>query len=187
MKSLIQYFDKNGIKEQELTSFLHCLKKQTFKANEFILVEGQLENELSFIESGIVRYYILANNKETTFDFAFPNSFFCAYDSFYSRKPTAIYLQAITDCVLYSISYENLQGLYASCETARKLGQVATEYLLSKKVRREFDLLTKSPQERYEYLFVKQPKLIQYIPQKYIASYIGVVPETLSRIRKRIS
>lgn len=187
MESIIQYFEKNGIAENELADFLPCLKRRTFKVNEFILTEGQMEHYLSFVESGIVRYFILANNKETTFDFAFPNSFFCAYDSFYTRKPTAIYLQAITECVLYSISYENLQDLYASCEVARKLGQVATEYLLSKKVRREFDLLTKSPQERYEYLFIKQPKLIQFIPQKYIASYIGVVPETLSRIRKRIS
>jgi CRP-like cAMP-binding protein len=64
---------------------------------------------------------------------------------------------------------------------------MATEFLLSKKVKRELDLLMKTPQERYEALFTEQSKLIQLIPQKYIASYIGVVPETLSRIRKRIS
>ncbi len=118
---------------------------------------------------------------------AFKNSFYCAYDSFYSRTKTDIYIQAITDCQLYSISYEKLQTLYEKCETAKKLGRIATEFLPAKKVKRELNLLTKSPQERYVNLLNEQLKYIQHIPLKYLASYIGVVPETLSRIRKRIS
>ncbi|WPO78061.1 hypothetical protein [Flavobacterium sp. KACC 22761] len=93
----------------------------------------------------------------------------------------------MTECQLYSVSYDNLQRLYEKCETAKKLGRIATEYLLDKKVKRELDLLTKTPQQRYENLLLAQPKYIQQIPLKYLASYIGVVPETLSRIRKRIS
>ena len=84
---------------------------------------------MSFIDKGIVRYYAIHGDKEITFDFAFQNSFYCAYDSFYSRKKTAVYIQAITPCILYSISHENLNALYAICETSKKLGQIATEYL----------------------------------------------------------
>lgn len=187
MKSLITYFSKIGFTENELTAFLSCIKTRKFNANELIISNGQLENYLSFVDTGIIRYFAVANDKEITFDFAFKNSFYCAYDSFYTRNKTEIYIQALTDCQLYSISHENLQTLYEKCETAKKLGRIATEYLLDKKVKRELNLLTKSPQERYEKLLIEQPKYIQQIPLKYLASYIGVVPETLSRIRKRIS
>jgi CRP-like cAMP-binding protein len=187
MQPLITYFRKLGFEESNLTEFLKHIKIRNFDANEIILSEGQVENYLSFVGQGIVRYYAINDGKEITFDFAFENSFYCAYDSFYNRKKTAVYVQAITACKLYSITSEDLLLLYSKCETSRKLGQSATEFLLSKKVKREMDLLIKSPQERYESLFTEQTKLIQSIPQKYIASYIGVVPETLSRIRKRIS
>lgn len=187
MQSLVVYFTKLGFAENDLSEFLSCVKTRKFSANELIISNGQFENYLSFIDTGIVRYYVIANEKEITFDFTFKNSFYCAYDSFYSRKKTDIYIQAITDCQLYSISYDNLQMLYAKCETAKTLGRIATEYLLEKKVKREISLLTKTPQERYENLLNEQPKYILQIPLKYLASYIGVVPETLSRIRKRIS
>ena len=187
MKSLITYFEKFGFKESDLTKFLTCVKLRAFSKNDLILYNGQIENYLSFIDNGIVRYYVLANDKEITFDFAFKNSFYCAYDSFYSRTETGVYIQAISDCQLYSISYENLQMLYEECENAKKLGRLTTELLLNRKVKRELSLLTKSPRERYESLLSEQPKYVQQIPLKYLASYIGIVPETLSRIRKRIS
>ena len=187
MTSLIAYFSKLGFSESDLSEFLNCIKTREFSANELILADGQLENYLSFVDTGIVRYYVIANEKEITFDFAFKDSFYCAYDSFYNRTKTKIYIQTLTDCQLHSISYESLQKLYTKCETAKKLGRIATEYLLDKKVKRELDLLTKSPQERYSKLLLEQPKYIQQIPLKYLASYIGVVPETLSRIRKRIT
>ncbi|MEJ8844603.1 Crp/Fnr family transcriptional regulator [Lacibacter sp. H375] len=187
MKSLITYFTTKGFKENDLSAFLSCIKTRTFAADELILSKGQLENYLSFIDTGTIRYYAAVKDKEITFDFAFKNSFYCAYDSFYSRTKTEVYVQALTDCELYSISYEDLQNLYHKCETAKKLGQISTEYLLEKKVKRELNLLTKTPRERYEKLLAEQPKYIQQIPLKYLASYIGVVPETLSRIRKRIS
>lgn len=187
MDSLVTYFTKLGFSENDLSAFLSCIKSRKFSANELIISSGQLEKYLSFIDTGIVRYYVIVNDKEITFDFTFKNSFYCAYDSFYSRKKTDIYIQAITDCQLYSISYDNLQMLYEKCETAKRLGRLATEQLLEKKVKRELNLLTKTPQQRYEKLLNEQPKYIQQIPLKYLASYIGVVPETLSRIRKRIS
>ncbi|POY35094.1 CarD family transcriptional regulator [Solitalea longa] len=187
MQALINYFTVQGFLEESLKAFLSCIKPRKFKANDFIMAAGQTENYLSFISSGAVRYFVLVDDKETTFDFAFANSFYCAYDSFYDRKPSQLFIQAVTDCELYSISYQNLTELYKQCDTARLLGQLATESLLSKKVKRELDLLTKSPAERYLNLFSQNPKLIEQIPQKFIASYIGVVPETLSRIRKRIS
>lgn len=137
-----------GFHENELEPFLSKLKTHQFKANETIIRKGKVENYLSFIDQGIVRYYVVAKDKEITIDFAFKNSFYCAYDSFYSRTETKIYIEALTDCQLYSIAYHDLQQLYNNCEITKRLGRLATEYLLSKKVKREINLLTRSPQER---------------------------------------
>ena len=185
--TLINYFEKQGLEEKNLANFLSCLRTRCYKSNEMILTEGEMEDYLSFIDTGIVRYFVESAGKEVTVDFAFEGSFYCAYDSFYSRKKTVMHIQALTPCTLYSISFDQLQNLYAICPIANRMGQLATEYLLSKKVKRELDLLIKTPQERYEALLKNRVKLIQHIPQIYLASYIGVVPETLSRIRKRIS
>lgn len=187
VQSLITYFERMGFTENQLTPFLNCIKTRQYKANELIISKGQVENYLSFVDEGIVRYYVVAKDKEITIDFAFKRSFYCAYDSFYDRSETDLYIEALTDVQLYSISHKDLQNLYTNCEITKKLGRLATEYLLSKKVKREINLLTKSPQERYEELLSEQPKYILQIPLKFIASYLGVVPETLSRIRKRIT
>lgn len=187
METLITYFNSLGFEKKDLSRFLDYIEVREYSANELILRPEQIENYLSFIDSGIVRYYVLANDKEITFDFAFKNSFYTAYDSFYNRKKTETYIEALTDCTLYSISFDNLQSLYRDCESAQKLGQIATEYLLNKKVKRELSLLTQTPKQRYENLLNDQIKFVQQIPLKYLASYLGVVPETLSRIRNRIN
>lgn len=187
MNNLITYFTDLGYQESSLNRFIAALKPRYFKQGEWILQPNQIENFLSFVDAGIVRYFMLADGKEITFDFAFAQSFYTAYDSFYSRKNTAIYIEAMTDCKLYSITYDALHHLYNECNTAKELGTLATEYLLNKKVRRELSLLSQTPFQRYQAILEEQPKYIQQIPLKYLASYIGVVPESLSRIRKRIS
>lgn len=187
MKSIIEYFNKLGFEEKGLSNFLSYIKVRKYKVGDLILKPEQTENYLSFIDQGIIRYYVFGNNKEITFDLAFKNSFYTAYDSFYNRNKTQSYIEALTDCTLFSISYENLQILYKECKTAKQLGEVALEYLLNKKVKRELSLLTQTPQQRYESLLNEHPKYIQQVPLKHLASYLGVVPETLSRIRNRIN
>lgn len=187
MKSIIEYFNKLGFEEKDLSKFLSYIKVRKYNAGDLILKSEQTENYLSFIDNGIIRYYIFGNDREITFDLAFKNSFYTAYDSFYSRKKTQTFIEALTDCTLFSISYDNLQMLYKDCKTAHQLGEIALEYLLNKKVKRELSLLTQTPQQRYESLLNEHPKYIQQVPLKYLASYLGVVPETLSRIRNRIN
>lgn len=91
--------------------------------------------------------------------------------------------QAIT----YSVSYEALQKVYQNNANAQAMGRKAAEGLYIKKANREITLLTDSPEQRYLNLLRQQPKLIKHIPLKYPASYLGISPETLSRIRSRIS
>lgn len=187
MQNLIHYFYKIGISEDDLTNFIQCLEIREYKTGDLILSVGETENFLSYINKGIVRYYIEKGEKEITIDFAFEDSFYCAYDSFYTRKPSLVNIIAITDCELYSVSFDSLEKLSVKCATARQMSAMTANFLLRKKTKRELDLLTKTPAELYDHLCKAQKNLVQKIPQKYLASYIGVVPETLSRIRSRNS
>jgi CRP-like cAMP-binding protein len=187
MKEIVTYFNQIGIEEKDLEQFLKLLKVKTYKSGDTILTNGQTDNYLSFLKSGIIRYFVDHNGKELTFDFIFPNSFYCHYDSFYSRKPTQFNSEVLTDIEIYTIHFDDLTSLFQTCPFAKDLSRIAVEKLLERKVKRELSLLTNSPQERYLNLLKEQPKLLQHIPQKYLATYLGIVPETLSRIRKRIS
>ncbi len=187
MTEIIAYFRQIGIDEKDLQQFLKLLKIKTYKIGSSILNSGQTDSYLSFLNKGIIRYFVNSNGKELTFDFVFPNSFYCHYDSFYSRKPTQFNSEALTDIEIYYIHFDDLTSLFQTCEFAKDLSRIAVEKLLEKKVKRELSLLTNSPEERYLNLLKEQPRLLQHIPQKYLATYLGIVPETLSRIRKRIS
>ena len=89
------------------------------------------------------------------------------------------------DC-LY-ISHESLQQVYAHTQSGEKIGRLIAEYLFTRKTHREVALLTQNPAERYRLLLKGEPELLQQVPLKYLASYLGITPETLSRIRASIS
>jgi len=104
-----------------------------------------------------------------------------------TQQPSSYQLETITDTVLWSVSFNDLQIIYTDTAIGNTIGRLASEDLFIKKSKRELSLLTESAEERYLNLFTEQPHLLQLIPLKYIASYIGITPQALSRIRKRIS
>lgn len=146
-----------------------------------------MENYLSFMETGIVRYYIPKDENDLTFTFAFAGSFISAYDSFLTRQPSHYELQALTDTILWRITYDDLQVIYRDTAVGQTIGRHASEAIFLTKSKRELSLLNDSAEQRYRNLFTEQPHLIRQIPLKYIASYIGVTPQGLSRIRRRIT
>jgi CRP-like cAMP-binding protein len=187
MQKIIEYFNQIGISETELQPFLAKLNCKTFRAGDLLLSPGQTDDYMSFLNSGIIRYYAQSDTKESTFDFVLPNSFYCHYDSFHTRNPTMFTSQALTNCEISRIHNDDLVKLFSTCKYAKDLTATAVEKLLERKVKRELSLLIDTPEQRYLKLLEKKPELIQHIPQKHLATYLGIVPETLSRIRKRIS
>jgi len=188
MITIKQFFARiSPLKDEYWHLFSSKLEKREFSKKQIILQQGQTENYLSFIEKGIVRHYFPKIENDITFDFTFEGAFFSAYKSFITQSPAEYNIQALTDISIVSISYQNLQKIYQTTPKGNMFGRFAAEGLYTKKFNRELSLLTLSPEERYLALFNEHPKLLKQIPLKYIASYIGITPQALSRIRKRIS
>lgn len=164
------------------------IRREIPKKTIFLPV-GTTENHISFIVSGIVRLYIPKSEpaKEITFGFSFKEQFISAYDSFLTRRPSLYELQTLTDTTLLSITYDDLQEVYNTTQIGNLIGRLTAERLFLIKSKREQTLLNYTAEERYLDLFKNRPEVIKEIPLKYISSYIGVTPQALSRIRKRIS
>lgn len=188
MIEIKKYFQKQvDISEKDWDIFSSKLIKREFPKKTNLLKAGQTENYLSFIEIGIIRFYIPKETEDFTFGFAFEANFVSAYDSFITQKPSSYELETLSDTIIWSLTYQDLQQIYNQTQIGNKIGRLASEELFLKKSKRELSLLNQSAEQRYLNLFTEQPHLLQFIPLKYIASYIGITPQALSRIRKRIS
>lgn len=189
MKDIRAYIEERvSIDDTDWLYFSSKLFKRTFKKKESITKVGAVERYVSFVETGIVRFLIpqLEKAKEITFGFCFDNEYVSAYDSFLLQQPSTYQIQALTDTAMWSITYEDLQKVYKKTKIGNLVGRLSSERLLIIKSNRELSLLTQTAEERYLNLFKERPQLIRKIPLKYIASYIGVTAQALSRIRKRI-
>lgn len=189
MEQIRQYFEKTiqlKLTDKDWNIFSSKISRQEFPKNKTVIRTGEIEEYLSFIETGIIRYYIPKPDNELTFAFVFEGHFASAYDSFLTRKSSVYEGQTLVKTTLWRLSYKDLQTIYHETEIGDKIGRMASEDLFLKKFKRELSLLNETAEQRYRNLFNEQPHLLQHIPLKYIASYIGVTPQALSRIRKRI-
>jgi CRP-like cAMP-binding protein len=177
-------------RDEDIDLFLSLHEVASYNKGDYLLKAGQVERYLYFIKSGILRCFIVKEKKEDikeiTVNLVFPNWFFSAYDSFITQTPCKYTVECITDVEIYRISFDNLQFIYKNTGFGEKVGRVAVEQLFLSRFKREMSLLLDSVDERYKNLLENYPNHIQEVPLKYIASYIGVTPQALSKIRKRI-
>lgn len=182
-----EYFEKwVMISDEEFEHFSSQLVRKDLPKNSIILSKGEVENHLSFIEQGIVRFNLPELDHDLTFDFAFPGHFVSAYESFLTRSPSNYHVWTISKCTLWQISYNDLEGIYNETDVGNIIGRKVAEDLYIKKTSRTISLLRDPAKKRYLDLFNMQPELIRNIPLKYLASYLGIRPQSLSRVRKDI-
>ncbi|MCF3110538.1 Crp/Fnr family transcriptional regulator [Niabella sp. CC-SYL272] len=187
MEQIRKLFEqREQLSDADWDFFASKLVRRPFNKKALLLKTGQTEHYLSFIEKGAVRFYIDREDRELTFAFAFANGFVSGYDSFLTRLPSGYHIETLTETVLWRLSYDDLQDVYRQTAVGNAIGRYAGEELFLKKSRRELSLLNETAEQRYLKLFTEQPELLQKIPLKYIASYIGITPQALSRIRRRI-
>lgn len=171
---------------EDWKSIQNSLETSFSEKNEILTNLGEVEDKLYFLTDGIFRLYHEGETKDTTLNFAFPQSLISSYTSFLTNTPSEFILQSLTKSKYLFLTRSKLEELYSITTCGHELGRVLTEATFLYLSKRETDFLLKSPTERYLDLFNEQPKLIQEIPQKYLASYIGITPQALSRIRAKM-
>ena len=155
----------------------------TVDRNEFIKVKGNINTNAYYIDSGSLRVFVLDENEEQIIRFGYKNNLIVSLDSFLTGKPSSFYIQAIKKTVLKVITKEQIDDFLKN-ETNRVLWIKIFENLVLQQLEREIDILTNSPKERYKRVLKRSPQLFQEIPNKYIANYLRMSPETLSRLKK---
>jgi len=154
------------------------------KRKEYLKVKGSIDTNLYFVESGSLRIYVLDEYEENVIRFGYKDNFIAALDSFISEKPSDLYIQAIKKTKLKVIKKSSFMAFVESSIENTKIWQTMMADLVFQQLEREKDILTSSPIERYKRVLARSPQLFQEIPNKYIASYLRMAPETLSRIKK---
>lgn len=155
------------------------------KRNEFLKIAGSTDTNLYYIVNGSLRIYIIDHDEEHILRFGYQNDLVSSLDSFISESSSNSYFQAIKKTILKSITKKSLLNLVNSTKELQKNWNKVLEQIIYEQLEREIDILTSSPEERYNRVMKRSPHLFQQIPHKHIASYLRMAPETLSRIKKR--
>jgi len=169
--------------QQFLADFIKENTPVVVAKNQYLLREGEIEKNVYFIVDGAVRIFLVTEHEEHTIRFAYKNSVFTSLNSFISGRPSEFYLQALRKPSVYCIPKAYfIQAVTATQESVTAYNEMLKD-LIVQQMEREVDLLTHSPAERLKRVMERSPQLFQEIPSKYIASYLRMTPETLSRIR----
>ncbi len=173
------------LSEDEWDMIDENLEEVEFKKNEIILNPGEIENYLYFIVKGVVRYFFFSHvNQEYTLGFKSAPNAFSAYTSFVKRQASNVGSQAMSHVLAYRISFDNLEKLYVEMDRMEALSRKFLQFAYIEKEEKEFNLQSKTASEFYRDFCIKYPEIIKQVPQKHIASYMGIAPESLSRIKK---
>ena len=169
--------------EKLIASLPEISTQKVLLKGEHLIREGETEKHLYYIESGAVRAFILTEYEELTIRFGYEGSFINSLASYLQEKPSEIYIEAIRRTVVHAIPKAEVMKLVHESSQAQADYIKLLETTICQQMEREVDLLTVSPSERLQRVLQRSPHLFQQVPLKYIASYLRMTPETLSRVR----
>jgi CRP/FNR family transcriptional regulator, anaerobic regulatory protein len=188
MISILQNIAKHvSLTSEEETLFLSKTETKFVKAKTILLSSGDIAKHTYFVNSGIIRSFNINDNIiEHVLHFACEGWWIGDMYSYISQKPGNLFIEVLEDAEIVSISKENHQQLYHEIPKLERFFRILAENSLVSHQERLMDNLSLTAEERFEKFCLKYPTLIQKVPQKQIASYIGVTPEFFSKLRKRL-
>ncbi|WP_343910958.1 Crp/Fnr family transcriptional regulator [Aquimarina litoralis] len=184
LKTTLHNFHK--LTDKEFKEFLKISEYKTLAKKEFLLQNGQYNHGILFVTKGILGLYELINTKEIYTSFFSVSNFATEISSLASQNTSNKNIVAISNTEGFFIKRTELLQLYDKSISFERLGRKLLEHLLSEQHTFTTMLTSLKPEDRYKYLLEHNPELIQQIPIQYLASYIGIARETLSRIRRRM-
>lgn len=184
MDRLYEYIQKFAVLTQEeygqlltLLREVHCGKK------EILTQKGQIENNLYIVNEGLIRKFFYKDRYEMITQLAREGDLVCSSVSFLSQEPSEYVVETLEPCVLYAVSYESLQKIYAMGPKMERLGRlIILDWLLQKEIW-DHDRIRLEPIERFKRFMKENSDLVQRVPQKYLATYLNMKPETFSRYK----
>ncbi|GAB2648175.1 Crp/Fnr family transcriptional regulator [Emticicia sediminis] len=187
-QKLINYFSNiSPLSEAEAKVIYESSVVKEYEKNTVLLKEGQSTKNTYFVFKGLIRQYCLVDGEEKTTAFFTEDQWVISLSSFDEEKPSSFYWVCEEDCVLLIGNDNSAQDLFKNNPRLESIARKIVENTFAEYQQVMMAYLTDTPEQRYLRLLESRPDLIQRIPQYQLASYIGVKPESLSRIRKRLA
>lgn len=187
-EEITHVFDQIGkISKEEKLILREIFTPKKLKKNEFFLLEGQQNNKAAFIRKGLLRYYVIKNDEESTLEFSQELEFVADFPSFAQRGVSMQNIQAVEDCELLVSNYDGIQRIYNEFEDGNLIGRKIMEHRFIIMMNQLLSIYMHKPEQRYLHFIEHYKDVAQRIPQYLIASYVGIQAPSLSRIRNRLA
>ncbi len=171
---------------EEWDFYKNHISEIQFKKKDFLTTVGQIETSAYFIIEGAVKYIAYKDDKEICVDLGFAGNFVSSFASCLAQKASAIAIQAVTSVTAMRLNYLSVFELLERSKNAERFHRRIAEALYIRESNRTYSLISQTAEERYLNLISHQPHALQLIPVKDLASYLGIHPDSLSRIRNNI-
>jgi CRP-like cAMP-binding protein len=185
VKPFLDYIRKfMEISEDEFRQYIYpFITVRKYSKKQVITEASLIENYFNFIVRGLARKYYRRGREEINTQISFEGHIMHSQESFHSRTPSEYVIEAIEPTTLVSITYDNLEKIYARSPKMEHLGRLIITYTMVIKDRWQMQLVMHTPRERFIQFVQRNPELLQRVPQKYLASYLNIKPETFSRFK----
>ncbi len=164
-------------------NILPVIKVRKFGKKELITKAGEIEDYFNFIAKGLVRKYYKKGHHEINTQISFEGHLILSQESFHSRRPSDYFIETIEPTTMVSITHDDLEKVYASSHRMEHMARLLITFAMVIKDNWQMQLVKMTPRERFLNFVTKNPELMQRVPQKYLASYLNIKPETFSRFK----
>jgi signal-transduction protein with cAMP-binding, CBS, and nucleotidyltransferase domain len=184
IERVYQYFNSiSPLTVEEFEQVLPYFEIREFRKKQQVVKKGEVDQYFNIILKGLVRKFTIVGKKDVTLQLSIENQLIHSEISFNTQTPSEIIVEAVEPTVFLSMSYHNLQAVYNKFPKMEKLGRLLITAMFIKKDFRDFSHLKKTTRQRFVDYMKLHPDMLQRVPQKYIASYLNIKPETFSRLK----